>query len=253
EDDSLADEESLLSPPELFPSSAFDIENFSTLLLPAIENRPLDATAFKGIRNTLTESGSRILAAHLTKVDLDLLNGGASDKDYGLGVTMGLEMMTLPQGSQLRKDLIERTECLKLLVVVSILKTEDLGERADMIYRWIQIAIDTKTAMGNLYGFTGIMLALCVPEIQRLTHTWHTVRQKYTDSAFKFESKLRSTLKAMNECSNPQAPNTIIPHLLPYVLLCERDLEDIYSLHTKASVPSWVLRLSFEPLKVVLL
>ena len=39
----------------------------------------------------------------------------------------------------------------------------------------------------------------------------------------------------MNECTNPQAPNTIIPHLLPFVLLCERDLDDIYSLHTKVT------------------
>ncbi|RXG70798.1 Breast cancer anti-estrogen resistance protein 3-like protein [Armadillidium vulgare] len=234
EDDSVTEEESLLIIPDMCPPSAFDLESFSTLLLPSIENRPLDATAFKGIKNTLTESGSRILAAHLTKIDLDLLNG-PQEKDLGLGITMGVELITLPQGSQLRKDLIERTECLKLLVAVSILKVEDLNERAEMIYRWIQIAIDTKTAMGNLYGFTGIMLGLCVPEVQRLTQTWHIVRQKYTDSAFKFESKLRSTLKSMNECSNPQAPNTTIPHILPYILLCERDLEDIYSLHTKGS------------------
>lgn len=31
----------------------------------------------------------------------------------------------------------------------------------------------------------------------------------------------------MNECTNPQAPNTTIPHLLPYVLLQERTLEDV--------------------------
>ncbi|KAB7506102.1 Breast cancer anti-estrogen resistance protein 3-like protein, partial [Armadillidium nasatum] len=206
EDDSVTEEESLLIIPDMCPPSAFDLESFSTLLLPSIENRPLDATAFKGIKNTLTESGSRILAAHLTKIDLDLLNG--------------------PQGER---------SWIRDYHGVSILKVEDLNERAEMIYRWIQIAIDTKTAMGNLYGFTGIMLGLCVPEVQRLTQTWHIVRQKYTDSAFKFESKLRSTLKSMNECSNPQAPNTTIPHILPYILLCERDLEDIYSLHTKGS------------------
>lgn len=61
---------------------------------------------------------------------------------------------------------VYRTECLKLLVVISILKTEDIADRADTIYRWIQIAIDTKTAMGNLYGFTGIMLGLCAPEVR---------------------------------------------------------------------------------------
>lgn len=43
--------------------------------------------------------------------------------------------------------------------------TPDLNERAEVIYRWIQVAVDTKTAMGNLYSFTGIMLGLCLPEV----------------------------------------------------------------------------------------
>jgi hypothetical protein len=53
------------------------------------------------------------------------------------------------------------------------------------------------------------------------------LRQKYTDSAFNFEAKLRPTLKSMNECSNPQAPNTTIPHLLPYLLIKDRSVEDV--------------------------
>jgi SH2 domain-containing protein 3C len=53
------------------------------------------------------------------------------------------------------------------------------------------------------------------------------LRQKYTDSAFNFEAKLRPTLKSMNECSNPQAPNTTIPHLLPYLLIKDRSIEDV--------------------------
>jgi SH2 domain-containing protein 3C len=48
-------------------------------------------------------------------------------------------------------------------------------------------------------------------QIQKLETTWHLLRQKYTDSAFNFEAKLRPTLKSMNDCSNPQAPNTVIP------------------------------------------
>lgn len=31
----------------------------------------------------------------------------------------------------------------------------------------------------------------------------------------------------MNDCSNPQAPNTTVPHLLPYLLLKDRGMEDI--------------------------
>jgi hypothetical protein len=64
-------------------------------------------------------------------------------------------------------------------------------------------------------------------QIQRLSATWHVLRQKFTDSAFNFEAKLRPTLKSMNECTNPQAPNTTIPHLLPFILLQERTLDDI--------------------------
>lgn len=64
-------------------------------------------------------------------------------------------------------------------------------------------------------------------QIQKLETTWHTLRQKYTDGAFNFEAKLRPTLKSMNDCSNPQAPNTTIPHLLPYLLLKDRSIEDV--------------------------
>lgn len=63
-------------------------------------------------------------------------------------------------------------------------------------------------------------------QIEKLNTTWHTLRQKYTDSAFNFEAKLRPTLKSMNSCSNPQAPNTTIPHLLPLILLLERNIDD---------------------------
>lgn len=64
-------------------------------------------------------------------------------------------------------------------------------------------------------------------QVQRLNETWHILRQKYTDSAFNFEAKLRPTLKSMNESTNPLAPNTTIPHLLPIVMLYERTFEDL--------------------------
>lgn len=49
----------------------------------------------------------RVVACHLTYADLEVING-LPTQDFGLGVNMGLEMVTLPQGSQLRKDIIER-------------------------------------------------------------------------------------------------------------------------------------------------
>jgi hypothetical protein len=54
---------------------------------------------------------------------------------------------------------------MRLLVAVTVLKEEDIRVRAELIHRWIQIAIDTKTATGNLYGFNNIMLGLCNPQV----------------------------------------------------------------------------------------
>nr|CAD7431702.1 unnamed protein product [Timema monikensis] len=278
----------MLSVPDPEPVSTFDLESFQTLLLPTLENKPLDATALQGVQMMLQETGSRILANHLTRVDLELTAGGGAklggawDTDFGLGVSCGLELCALPHGHQLRQDLIESfvhcrclhevsqtagggnnvvclrtqclkllvvtmwfvsgpsdpvsqtaggdnevvclrtqclkllvvtmwfasepsvsncwwTQCLKLLVAVTILTCAKDGERAETINKWIQVAIDTKTALGNLYGFCGVMMGLCMPQIQRLTATWHVLRQKFTDSAFNFEAKLRPTLKNMNE------------------------------------------------------
>ncbi|KAL1512940.1 hypothetical protein ABEB36_002439 [Hypothenemus hampei] len=222
-------EEKLLNLPEVRSvqlASRFDLENFQTLLLPVNENKPLDAQALRRIKMTLFESGPRILANHLTRIDLNLIFGKCELENDAASLYGGIELCTLPHGTQFRVDLIERIECLKLLVAVSVLTCADEAERTEILNKWIEIAIDTKTALGNLYGFCGIMLGLCLPQIEKLDSTWHMLRQKYTDSAFNFEAKLRPTLKNMNSCSNPQAPNTTLPHLLPLILLLERDLQD---------------------------
>jgi len=130
-------------------------------------------------------------------------------------------------GRQFRRDLIERTQCLKLLVAVTILTCPTDEERAEILNKWIQIAIDAKTAVGNLFAFSTIMLGLCMPQIQKLEGTWYLLRQRFTDSAFNFEAKLRPILKSMNDCSNPQAPNTTIPHMLPYILIKDRTIDDL--------------------------
>lgn len=133
----------------------------------------------------------------------------------------------MAHGEQFRRDLLERTECLRLLVAVTVVTCNCDEERADTLNKWIQVAVDTKTALGNLFGFCAIMLGLCMAPVQRLERAWHLLRQRYTDAAFNFEAKLRPTLRQMNEAQSPQAPNTTVPHLLPYVLLRDRGMEEI--------------------------
>ncbi|XP_055543891.1 breast cancer anti-estrogen resistance protein 3 homolog isoform X1 [Wyeomyia smithii] len=227
--DPTAAEEALLSMtiPTYEQVSRFDLEEFNTLMLPFCDCKPLDSGTLNTFRMMLSETGSRVIANHLTRVDISLiLEQDEERKDDPLNCT-GLELITLEQGRQFRLDLIERTECMKLLVAVTILTCHDDLERAETLNKWIQVAVETKTALGNLFGFCAIMLGLSMPQIQKLETTWHTLRQKYTDSAFNFEAKLRPTLNSMNDCSNPQAPNTTIPHILPYILLKDRTINDI--------------------------
>jgi len=98
-----------------FISSLLDTDGFQTLLLPALENKPLDSTALQGIRVMLTESGSRILANHLTRTDLDLIlaDQAPGDRPWDFGVEglvckSAIELACSPQGRQIRLDLIER-------------------------------------------------------------------------------------------------------------------------------------------------
>ncbi|XP_059617974.1 SH2 domain-containing protein 3C [Phlebotomus argentipes] len=227
--DPIAAEEALLAMeiPLIDPVSRFDVEAFETLLLPAVDNKPLDGGALDTLRMMLAENGPTILANHLSRVDIKMILGeeGVSSR-RGLE-PMGLEMITLPQGRQFREDIVERTQCLRLLVAVTILTCSTDEERTELLNKWILVALDVKTAMGNLFSFCGIMLGLCMPQIQRMDPIWHALRQNFTESAFTFEAKLRPTLKSMNDCSNPQAPNTCLPHLLPYVLLKDRRIDEV--------------------------
>lgn len=54
---------------------------------------------------------------------------------------------------------------MKLFVAITILTCLNDAERSHMLRKWIEIAVDTKTALGNLYSFTNIMLGLGVPQV----------------------------------------------------------------------------------------
>lgn len=156
--------------PELEQCSKFDLENYTTLLLPTTENKPLDNDALNSIRIMLSETAPRVIANHMSRIDIKLLLSPVGKTDDATEESIfncsGIELLTLSHGEQFRKDLIERTECIRLLIAVTILTCSDDEERAETLNKWIQIAIDTKTALGNLYGFSNIMLGLCMPQVR---------------------------------------------------------------------------------------
>lgn len=161
-----------LSVPIIDQKSIYDLENFHTLLLPAIEHKPLENSALNTFRVMLSETAPRILANHMTRIDIKMILGdigiaknSENENNYNVLSSKGLELITLDHGKQFRTDLIERTECIRLLVAVTILTCTGNDERTETLNKWIQVAVDTKTALGNLFGFSSIMLGLCMPQV----------------------------------------------------------------------------------------
>ena len=67
-------------------------------------------------------------------------------------------------------------------------------------------------------------------QVKRLKNTWIALKQNYTESAHLFDGKLVRELKAMDEGGGSlPLQNISLPHVLPLVLLLERDLGDIKS------------------------
>lgn len=90
--------------PKAPPASTFDLDTHQSDFLPP-QNKPLEASAVATMKMILLESPSDVLARHIACLDLDLLGW---DREDGSGVRSGLQLMTLPQGRQMRADALER-------------------------------------------------------------------------------------------------------------------------------------------------
>ncbi|KAJ0183691.1 hypothetical protein K1T71_000114 [Dendrolimus kikuchii] len=207
--------------------SRINLENFKSQIIPAGLTKPLESETLHTLKLLLRTSGPRILANHLTKVDLYFLYDDAIQIEGLEKTASGLELCFLPQGRSLRVDVIERIETFRLLIAVTILTCQNDRQRADTINDWILLAVETKTALGNLYGFSAIMFGLCMPQVECLENAWNILRRVYTDNAFMFEAKLRPCFKSMNEGTNPLPPNTTTPYIVPPVL-CFHSFDDTF-------------------------
>jgi len=115
---SLAEEETYDTPSSAPLTTAFVISDFVTRsqfaqvteydsqFLPP-DNRPLDSSALSIMKSLVLDTPPQVLARHITLFDINLIRI-IGDCDLGFGLASGLELITLPQGSCLRQDVIER-------------------------------------------------------------------------------------------------------------------------------------------------
>ncbi|KAM7393028.1 hypothetical protein PAMA_007918 [Pampus argenteus] len=217
--------EGIFSAPQVETSSSFRPSRYESCLMPA-ENKPLEMSVLKRVKELLAEVDARTAAKHITIVDCTVARilGVTSDMQRMMGVSSGLELLTLPHGHQLRLDLLERFYTMSIMMAVDLLGcTGSTEERAALLHKTIQLAAELKSSLGNMFGFAAVMRALELPQISRLEQTWVTLRQRHTEGAILYEKKLKPFMKNMNDGKESSVlTNTSFPHIIPVLSLLER-------------------------------
>nr|XP_055056667.1 SH2 domain containing 3Cb isoform X3 [Misgurnus anguillicaudatus] len=219
-------EDDYLVPFTMETVSCFRASSYQSPLLPA-ENKPLETRLLKTVKDILFKVDVRTMAMHITKADcmvariLDV----PDDIMKNMGVSSGMELLTLPHGHRLRQDLLERFHTMSIMLAVQVLGcTGSVDERAALLHKIISLAYELQSNMRNMFGFAVAMKCLEFPQITRLGKTWAVLRQKYTESAVLYEKTLRPSLRSMNdgEDINGPAETTLFPHVLPLLFLLEK-------------------------------
>ncbi|XP_039984436.1 breast cancer anti-estrogen resistance protein 3 [Xiphias gladius] len=226
EEDKRRDKErSSFQRPVVETESTFRPAEFGSRLLPP-ENKPLEMVVLKRAKELLLSHNHHSIARHLLIADCQVARilGVTPDLKGQMGVSSGLELVTLPHGGQLRLDLMERHHTMAIGVAVDILGcTGSVGERASTLNRIILVALELKDTVGDLFAFTALMKALELPQISRLEETHDSENTQTTtqnqasritrfhDSGFLYSSVLASS-----------PPLVCVPFLLPLLTLMER-------------------------------
>uniref|UniRef100_A0A8C9EQA1 BCAR3 adaptor protein, NSP family member n=1 Tax=Pavo cristatus TaxID=9049 RepID=A0A8C9EQA1_PAVCR len=221
-----AEENNVFSVPLFETLSSFKPNDFESKLLPS-ENKPLETSMLRKIKELFTKNNPKVIAQHILRMDCKVARILEVSEEMRriMGVNSGLELITLPYGHQLRLDLIERHNTMAIGIAVDILGcTGNLEDRAATLNKIIQVAVELKDSLGDLYAFSAVMKALEMPQVTRLEQTWTSLRHHYTQTAIMYEKQLKPFSKALHEgqemVSVPQ--NLTLPLLMPLVTLMER-------------------------------
>ncbi|XP_009986095.1 PREDICTED: breast cancer anti-estrogen resistance protein 3 [Tauraco erythrolophus] len=230
----IAEEDSTFSAPVFETVSSFKPNDFESKLLPP-ENKPLETSMLRRVKELFTNNNPKIIAQHILRMDCKVARILEVSEEMRriMGVNSGLELITLPYGHQLRLDLMERHNTMAIGIAVDILGcTGNLEDRAATLNRIIQVAVELKDSLGDLYAFSAIMKALEMPQVTRLEQTWTSLRHRYTQTAIMYEKQLKPFSKALHEgqdewnseyeCHCAPKNNVTVPLLMPLITLMER-------------------------------
>uniref|UniRef100_A0A8D2LF34 SH2 domain containing 3A n=1 Tax=Varanus komodoensis TaxID=61221 RepID=A0A8D2LF34_VARKO len=221
------EEEQGFERPLLEAASSFQPCHFHSLLL-APGNKPLEPSTLRHLKDIFAQHDCQATALHILQMDCQAARiiGVPKEQRRAMGVNSGLELITLPQGHQLRKDLLERHHLIALGIAVDILGcTGAVADRAATLHKVIQLAVELWRSAGDLFAFSAVMKALQLPQITRLEQTWRHLRQNHTQSAIVFEKELKPLMGQDDGNCTPSIEVTV-PHIVP--LLCLMEGEEIW-------------------------
>uniref|UniRef100_A0A2R9A3L5 BCAR3 adaptor protein, NSP family member n=1 Tax=Pan paniscus TaxID=9597 RepID=A0A2R9A3L5_PANPA len=208
--------------PLLETVSSFRPNEFESKFLPP-ENKPLETAMLKRAKELFTNNDPKVIAQHVLSMDCRVSAGGLV-RARGPGAPLAF---VVPLALNLTADLLAfRHNTMAIGIAVDILGcTGTLEDRAATLSKIIQVAVELKDSMGDLYSFSALMKALEMPQITRLEKTWTALRHQYTQTAILYEKQLKPFSKLLHEgrestCVPPN--NVSVPLLMPLVTLMER-------------------------------
>lgn len=210
--------------PVMETESAFSPAAFDSRLLPEV-NKPLEMSVLKRSKELLLSHDHHSIAKHMLLANCQVARilGVTAEVKGRMGVSSGLELVTLPHGQQLRLDLMERHQTMAIGVAVDILGcTGSVEERASTLNRIVLVATELKDNVGDLFAFTALMKALDMPQITRLEETWTVLRRNFTQTAIGYEKVLKPFYKNLFEGTAPSGSGVCVPLLMPLLTLMER-------------------------------
>uniref|UniRef100_A0A672FVB2 SH2 domain containing 3C n=1 Tax=Salarias fasciatus TaxID=181472 RepID=A0A672FVB2_SALFA len=194
--------------------SCFKPSRYTSALMPQ-DNKPLEVGILRRVKEVLVDVDPRTAAKHITKADCTVARilQVTPEVQRMMGVSSGLELLTLPHGQQLRLDLLERFQTMAIMLAVHVLGcTGTSEERAGLLHKLIQVAAELKSGMGNMFGFAAVMRALELPQVSRLEQTWTALRQRHTEGAILYDKHFESF----------PLSSTTFPHMVPLLSLLEK-------------------------------
>uniref|UniRef100_A0A2K6QU60 BCAR3 adaptor protein, NSP family member n=1 Tax=Rhinopithecus roxellana TaxID=61622 RepID=A0A2K6QU60_RHIRO len=181
--------------PLLETVSSFRPNDFESKFLPP-ENKPLETAMLKRAKELFSNNDPKVIAQHILSMDCRV-RAGAGSPGAPLAFVDNTSMGIYLRG----------------------------GNHNVWLSKIIQVAVELKDSMGDLYSFSALMKALEMPQITRLEKTWTALRHQYTQTAILYEKQLKPFSKILHEgrestCVPPN--NVSVPLLMPLVTLMER-------------------------------